>query len=375
MDADAAHDGDLLEAERQRRRGDEPERTGRPRRAERVRREGGSHRVVDLECAGHPKCRAREQRPGVVARRQKACSAGLVDVRGVAWLRGPAPVEETESCPGREAGRDVVGRAVHDETGGDPCGHRLRGPVGLEAAVPVDVVARHRRQHRALDGRARRIDALQLERRDLEHRDLVLRPSRLVGEETVADVPAAQGRHARAPQRCGQQRRGRRLAVRAGDQDHASRICVEEEFDLLRQRQAVRPGPREDGVLVRDRRVHADEVDPLEDRRVVGRGAESPVDVDPVERRRGRAQALSIRAVGDAESVAASREVECCLPPATEAAEPEHEGPGSRSGGVVRVGHRARAAARARSRNASSSVGSVPASGTSDRGSRVSAAE
>ena len=173
-------------------------------------------------CAGRAASRCRRDR-----RRRRA---GRSRARGrrarcrPRTSRAPrARCAETRSTQPRLASRRRSAMSRHQSSSSPMTGcaalrdqARLEAGVVLHGAVPVEVVGRDVEQH--ADAGRQRGRQLDLERRHLDHVDAIL-GRRLQIQDGGADVAA----HLRVPpgraQDVGDQRRGRRLAVGAGDGD------------------------------------------------------------------------------------------------------------------------------------------------------------
>jgi hypothetical protein len=158
----------------------------------------------------------------------------------------------------------------------------LRGAVGVEGAVPVEVVRLEVEEHR--DRAAQLVHVLELEARELHDDGVALRDPPVQLRERAADVPG----HRRA-QHPAEELARRRLPVRAGDADEPGAQQPRAELDLAPYGDA-RGG--DERVLARHAGALDDELDAVEEREV-GVVPERAVRADdlhpaPLERRRRR---------------------------------------------------------------------------------------
>ena len=200
----------------------------------------------------------------------------------VAFLAGPGEPQRHVSLAGEGAARhrrrperheprpEVLGDAPHDRI--VPVQDRevlrllareeagLGGGIGLERAVPVEMV--RRQVDEAPDPRPELLHPLELEARHLGDRHVGVAADG--GDQGRAEVAADEGTSARPCERETHEARGRALAVRAGDGDHGARKKRRRHLDLAPHRKAAPKRGREQRRLARhpgagDDEVHAGE--------------------------------------------------------------------------------------------------------------------
>ena len=211
-------------------------------------------------CAGRAASRCRRGRRRRRAGRSRARGRrARCRPRTTRATRASAPRRDRPSCGWRAAGarrcrgtsrrprRSTGSRRVRDQA-------RLEAGVVLHGAVPVEVVGRDVEQH--ADAGRERGRQLDLERRHLDDVDAAL-GRRLQLQDGGADVAA----HLRVPaggaQDVGDERRGRRLAVGAGDGDErrigaALRPLAAEQLDVADDLDARGPAPWPPSSAARD---------------------------------------------------------------------------------------------------------------------------
>ena len=257
-------------------------------RAGQVRAEGGGEDVVEHRDAGEPHVGDRQQRFADATRITSPAAVAAVDGSSAAYQRTSPSRRGAELAAAGIVGVEDDGARARQL--GQP---RLHGAVGGHRAVAVDVVGADVRVDRHL--RAAR------DRRQLQLGQLEDRPGRigqLVGtlDQRGADVPAQDARDAGRLEDGGDERGGRRLALRAGDAHDPRPRQAQEELDLA---DLLQPAPLRLGEQVaqpglggrearRDRRRGDEQVGGvhrLGQRRRVD--AEEQVHRPPVERRDG----------------------------------------------------------------------------------------
>ncbi len=209
--------------------------------APRERRGGRRHRVLAVVRPAQRQLVDAQQR--LVVPPQLPGAVGELRARARAEADPPrAAPEVLDAEPGR-GDRDVVVALI----GEDP---ELRGPVGLECPMAIEVVGLEVEQDGALGGEQDRV--LELEGRDLAHDDGLGRERVDVGAERRPDVPGDGHRPPGLAVDVADQLGRRRLAVRARHGDELVRDEAPGELDLPEDRDPARAGLGEHRRLGRD---------------------------------------------------------------------------------------------------------------------------
>ena len=135
---------------------------------------------------------------------------------------------------------------------------RLRRAVGLHRRMPIEVVRREVQHH--ADPRVECVDLLELEAARLDDVERVGRRRRHLRAERRADVAADGHLESRRLEHPARQGRRRRLALRAGDRDHAAAEPPRRELDLGDDRHAALARRLHHGRVRRHARAEDDEI-------------------------------------------------------------------------------------------------------------------